>query len=311
MSIQPAVERKRGNSLGFWFFRLAARLTGLRGAYGLLYFVSLYYLLVDRPLVNETLHYIRRRFPEHGRLRQLFDLYLLFVSQGKCLVDRFAIQAGYEGIQLDITGYETLREVIASSHRGVILLTAHVGSWQVAMSSLKKFDRHVHVMMRPEDNEAVKSAMNLDSGSERVNVILTSGALGGVVEAMKAIDAGDIVTIMGDRPYNFPAVEASFLGGNVRFPYGAFTLAAAAGCPVVVLLSAKVDTKRYVVDVSNIISPPSGGRGRRNAEIESAVQRYAAILQEYAEKYPFQWFVFRNIWTNEIPSSVHHAEIKE
>lgn len=311
MSPQQGVERKRGNRLGFWCFRIAAKLTGLRGAYGLLYFVSMYYLLVDRYLVKETLPYIRRRFPEHGRIRQILDLYLLFVSQGKCLVDRFAIQAGYEGIHLEIIGYEILRQVIASSTRGVILLTAHVGSWQVAMSSLKKFDRHVHVMMRPEDNEAVKSAMSLDSGSERVNVILTSGALGGVVEAMKAIDAGDIVTIMGDRPYNFPFMEADFLGGRVRFPYGAFTLAAAAGCPVVVLLSAKVETKRYIVDVSNIISTPSGGRGKKNAEIEAAVQRYAVILQEYAGQYPFQWFVFRNIWHDEAVPARHHVEIKE
>jgi hypothetical protein len=41
------VERKRGNRVGFWFFRAAARAFGLRGAYGLLYFVSLYYLLFD------------------------------------------------------------------------------------------------------------------------------------------------------------------------------------------------------------------------------------------------------------------------
>lgn len=311
MSRPPGVERKRGNRLGFWFFRVAARLTGMRGAYGLLYFVSMYYLLVDRSLVSETLPYIQKRFPEHSKLRQILDLYLLFVSQGKCLVDRFAIQSGYDGIQTEIIGYEILRGLIASSARGVILLTAHVGSWQVAMSSLKKFDRHVHVMMRPEDNEAVKSAMSLDSGSERVNVILTSGALGGVVEAMKAIDAGDIVTIMGDRPYNFPSIETDFLGGKVRFPYGAFTLAAAAGCPLVVLLSAKVDTKRYIVDVSNIIPPPPGGRGKKSAGIEAAVQRYAYILQGYVEKYPLQWFVFRNIWHDGTLPATHPPEIKE
>ena len=34
--------RGRGNALGFWFFRTALRFTGLRGAYGLLYFVAPY-----------------------------------------------------------------------------------------------------------------------------------------------------------------------------------------------------------------------------------------------------------------------------
>ena len=43
--------RGRGNALGFWFFRTALRLTGLRGAYGLLYFVAPYYALFDRAAI--------------------------------------------------------------------------------------------------------------------------------------------------------------------------------------------------------------------------------------------------------------------
>ncbi len=296
MSSQKTVERKRGNSLGFWFFAAATRLTGLSGAYGLLYFVCLYYLLIDKALVSESLPYIRRRFPDCSRSGQLWKLYLLFVSQGKTLVDCYAISAGYKGIEIDIKGYEKVRELIASSDRGAILLTAHIGSWQVAMSALKRFDRHVHVMMRPEDNEAVKAALNLDSEQERVRVILTSGALGGVIEAMRAIAAGELVTIMGDRPYDFPATEASFLGGAVSFPYGAFTLAAAAKCPIIVLLSAKTGTNRYVVDVSHVIEPPSGERLRDSGETGKAVQKYADILEQYVDDYPLQWFVFRDIW---------------
>jgi predicted LPLAT superfamily acyltransferase len=292
----PKLERKRGNRPGIWFFRVAARLTGLRGAYGLLYFVCLYYLIVDSALVAESLPYIRRRFPEKGQLGQLFSLYLLFVSQGKTLIDRNAIAAGYDGIKIEITGYEKTRELISSGKRGLILLTAHIGSWQVAMSALEKFDRPVHVMMRAEDNEAVKGALDLDSDRERVRVILTSGDLGGVIEAMKAIDSGDLVTIMGDRPYNFPSMKAKFLGGEVSFPYGAFTLAAAAQCPVVVFLSAKTGPGSYVVDVSNVIQPPSGARGKKNEEITAGVQKFADILEKYVVDYPYQWFVFRDIW---------------
>jgi predicted LPLAT superfamily acyltransferase len=151
-------------------------------------------------------------------------------------------------------------------------------------------------MMRPEDNEAVKAALNLDSESERVRVILTSEALGGVIEAMKAIAAGDLVTIMGDRPYDFPSLPATFLGGTVSFPYGAFTLAAAAKCPIMVLLSAKTGSNSYVVDVSHIIPAPDGERVRRSAATGDAVQQYADILEKYVNDYPLQWFVFRDIW---------------
>ena len=99
MSPKKDVERKRGNRLGFWFFRTAVRIFGLRGTYGLLYFVSLYYLVFDRAAVAASMAYVRRRFPDHGALRQMFDVYLLFVSQGKSLIDRLLCGSRRQGHQ--------------------------------------------------------------------------------------------------------------------------------------------------------------------------------------------------------------------
>ncbi len=290
------VERKRGNRLGIWFFHAAVRTCGLRGAYGLLYFVCLYYLLVDRALVEASLAYIRRRFPARGPALRIFDVYRLFVSQGKCLIDRHAMAAGYDDIAVEIRGFEKLEHLLADREKGFILLTAHVGNWQVAMTALRKLGKTVHLMMRPEDNLAVKKALNIDNEREGVRIIFTDDALGSVIEAMKALNRGHLVSIMGDRAYGFSATEAAFLGGDVRFPFGAFSIAAAARCPVVVLLSAKVGTKKYLVDVSHIIPAPAGGRGKRDTEMRAATREFARILEEYVTNYPFQWFVFRDIW---------------
>jgi predicted LPLAT superfamily acyltransferase len=101
---------------------------------------------------------------------------------------------------------------------------------------------------------------------------------------------------MGDRTYGYASAEASLFGGNVRFPYGAFSLAAAARCPVAVLLSAKIGVKKYITDVSHVIDPPAGKRGEREAEIAACVRQFAGVLEEYAHRHPYQWFVFRDMW---------------
>ncbi len=300
MSQKKDVERKRGNRLGFWFFRTAIRTFGLRPAYGLLYFVGLHYLIFDRTAVDACLAYLRRRFPDHSTLRRMLDVYLLFVSQGKSLIDRYYVAAGRGDIDSKLRGYEKVRKLLAEGNKGFILLTAHVGNWQVAMTSLRKFGRMVYLMMRREDNAAVKEALNIDSEDEMVKILYTDDSLGGVVEAMKAIHRGGIVSIMGDRAYEYSATEATFLGSGVRFPSGAFSLAAAAQCPVVVLLSAKVGLNRYITDVSHVIRPPSGARGEKEAEMKAAIQEFAGILEEYVEEYPYQWFVFRDVWKSNI-----------
>lgn len=295
MSPMKDVERKRGNKLGFWFFQAAAKTFGLRGAYGLLYFVCLYYVVFDRPAVAASLAYVRRRFSEHSVIRQLFDVYLLFVSQGKTLVDRYYVAAGGTDIRMEMVGYEKIKEHL-SNGKGMIFLTAHVGSWQVSMTALGNLQRTVNVMMRPEDNAAVKEALSIDTNRDMIRILNTDGSLGGVIEAMTAISRGEIVSIMGDRTYGYSSVEASLLGGQVRFPYGAFTLAAAARCPVVVLLSARAGMKYYVTDVSHVIEPPARTRGGKEGAVNASVQEFARVLEDFAMRHPYQWFVFRDMW---------------
>jgi predicted LPLAT superfamily acyltransferase len=290
------IERKRGNRLGFWFFHALMKTFGLRAAYSLLYFVALHYLIFDQAIVKASVAYVKHRFPEHSCLRRLLDVYSLFVSQGKNLVDRYALAAGFDGIALEFVGRDKIQDLLAEQGKGFILLTAHVGNWQAAMTVLRRFGRTVSLMMRPEDNIAVKQALNIDAEGDKVNVIFTDDSLGGVVEAMRTIKQGGLVSIMGDRTYGYSATEASFLGDSVRFPYGAFSIAAAMQCPVVVLLSAKVGARKYVVDVSHIISPPAGARGKKDEEMKAAVQEFARVLEGYVERYPYQWFVFRDIW---------------
>ena len=296
MSQKKDVERKRGNRIGFWIFRTAVRVFGLRGAYGLLYFAALYYLIVDRAVVAASMAYVRRRFTGHGVLRRLLDVYLLFVSQGKSLIDRYYVAAGGSDIDLEFIDAEKITGYLAEGRKGMIFLTAHVGDWQVTMTALRNLGRIVHIMMHPEDNAAVKEALSVDSDTESIRIISTNGALGGVVEALTAISRGEIVSIMGDRTYGYASVEASLLGGHVRLPYGVFSLAAAARCPVAVLLSAKVGVKKHITGVAQVINPPAGTRGNNEAELKDCVQQFARVLEEYTVRFPYQWFVFRDIW---------------
>ena len=292
---EETVAVKRGNRLGIGVFRLSARAFGLRGAYGLLYIVCLYYLAFDRQARSSSLAYLRRRFPEHGRLRLLRDAYRLLIEQGKSLVDRYAILAGAETLDVRLEASETRDRVLADKTKGFILLTAHIGNWQAAMFALRRFGRTVHVMMRPEDNAAVRDSLKLEGAEERVRFLFTDDSLGGVIEAMKAIERGEIVSIMGDRAYEYAAADVSFLGGTVRFPVGAFTIAAAAKCPLVVLLSARTGVNRYSVDVSRQIEPPAGRRKEKDAAIRAAVQEFARVLEEYVAEHPYQWFAFRDL----------------
>ena len=290
--------KKRGTRLGFLIFRIAARVFGLKGAYGLLYFVCLYYVLFDRAAVRSTMPYVKRRFPGRGFIGRHLEAYRLFISQGRNLIDRFYMISGAGKFDIDILGYDRIKSILqAPTSNGLVLLTAHVGNWQTSMAGLGKFGRKVHLMMRPEQNVAVREALSVDGGGERIGIISPDGYLGGVIEALKAIRDGDFVSIMGDRAYGADTAQADFLGAKVRVPYGAFSIATSAGCPVVVLLTAKAGPKRYVVDVTTIIEPVYTDRRNKMRDMERWVGEFASALERYVEKYPYQWFVFHDLWS--------------
>ena len=290
--------KKRGNKLGFQIFMLSAKLFGLKGAYGLLYIVCTYYLLFDRAAVKGALAYIKRRFKGEGVLRQYWRVYLLFISQGKALIDRHAVASGYDGFVMQLKGFDAVKEIVNQSKKGCVFLTSHVGNWQVALSCLKELDKDIYLLMRPEDNAAVKKNLKIDSEEERVKIISPEQEFGGAIEVTEKINNGDIVSIMGDRKYGFPSLAVDYLGDKAEFPFGAFSIAASLGCPIIVLLTAKLTNREYLVDFKNIICPKYEGRTDKKQQLVKYVQEYAEVLNNYAKSYPYQCFLFADVWKN-------------
>jgi predicted LPLAT superfamily acyltransferase len=300
--------QRRGNALGFAFFKASLRLFGLRGAYGLLYFVCAYYLVCDRRAVCAALAYVRRRFPHHSPVRHRWDVYRLFIEQGKNLIDRSYLLAGGQGLASHLEGLQQADEILKSG-QGFILLTAHLGNWQVVMSALRRFGRKVHLLMRPEDNPAVAEALRISTDGEGVSIISPEEDLGGVLAIMKAIQHGDIVSIMGDRSYNFSSVDVTFLGDPARFSCGAFHIAALAQCPVVVLLAAKTSVHDYVVSVRGVFHPAYQPAVNKKLQLRGWVQEFARLMEGYVEAYPYQCFLFHDIWRDAEPCTVPPAAV--
>lgn len=290
--------KNRGNRLGFWFFETFLKLFGLRGAYALLYGVALHYLFFDREAVLGALSYVKRRFPGRSFSENKMHIYRLFVSQGKQLIDRYAILSGRNPFDIKLKGYEQLAALLSGKSSGFILLTAHVGNWQIALTTLKNMNKPVYLMMRPEDNPAVKESLKIDGQDNFIKIISPEGYLGGVVEAMNVLKNGGILSIMGDRKYGFEGMKVSFLKDEASFPFGAFSIAAANNVPVVVLLSAKLSGNKYIVDASNILYPRYNNPKDKKEQLKKYLQEFAGILEKYTLEYPYQCFLFHNVWIN-------------
>jgi predicted LPLAT superfamily acyltransferase len=69
-----------------------------------------------------------------------------------------------------------------------------------------------------------------------------------------------------------------------------------AGCPAVVLLSAKTQTHRYAVDLVSVTYPRYEPGLPKREQLSGWVQAFARVLEDYLLRYPYQCFLFYDIW---------------
>lgn len=288
--------RKRGNRLGFWFFETLARLSGLKGAYGLLYGVCLHYLLFDREATGNARAYVRRRFPEASAVRQYLHVYRLFLSQGKQLIDRYVEISGHHIFNFDFKGAEAFDAILNDPGQGFILLTSHQGNWQIAMNALGNIPKKINLLMRPEETPAVQESLRLQNVTDQINIVSPDSYMGGVVTLMNALKDGEVVSIMGDRSYGADTVAIDFLGETAAFPYSAFHMAAVAKVPIIILLCHKTSDYDYLVDLSQIMRPTYRSRKNKMAQIQPWVQKYASLLETQLAEFPYECFLFYDVW---------------
>jgi predicted LPLAT superfamily acyltransferase len=102
--------------------------------------------------------------------------------------------------------------------------------------------------------------------------------------------AADRNAVRGGR-----TVKAPFLGAPADFPQGPWILAALMGAPVFLIFCIKeqgVYHIYYEPFAEQLALPRSG----REAAVAELAARYAARLEHYCRKDPYQWFNFFSYW---------------
>jgi predicted LPLAT superfamily acyltransferase len=282
---------------GHNFFYAMLLLFGQTGAYLLLRPVIACYLVGSRRIRRNAGYYLHRRFPGHGAGALWLDTYRLLLSFGQVLVDRgwLGLRRGAR-LEGELVGAGELRALIGKG-QGVVLLTAHVGNWQTALAHIRGLEAPINSLMHYEEEAVAKHYFDLRGGALPFKIIKSDGFMGGMIESTAALQRGEVVTIMGDRYAGGPYSEVTFLGDKVRFPAAAYSLAAATGAPVAVLLAAKTGHRQYLIRLWDVFYPAAGERSRRQADLAGWCARYAKSLEAYVRAHPYQWYNFFDFWS--------------
>jgi predicted LPLAT superfamily acyltransferase len=294
--------RPYGNALGFWFFHLLIRLGGVRAAYGLLWLVLPYYGLFRPSAAASIQPYLKRRFPGRG----YWGLKLLAIQHlagfSKVMIDQAATGIlGPKALKVDFPQEQELYS-LSAKRQGLLLLTTHLGSWMSAQASLDHMAGPVYLMMDREQM-AGRHFFELAGIADRFRFISPRGPMGGLLEALSTLKAGECISIMGDRTLG-PGRQRqhAFMGGVASFPASPYYLASAAGAEVVMLLARRSGPMQVEVQMTVLTHDLDLASMGREQGQEILLGRYLSQLEGFLKLYPHTWYNFSDFWQAETPA---------
>ncbi|MHB8666438.1 MAG: LpxL/LpxP family acyltransferase [Burkholderiales bacterium] len=267
---------------------------GRRAGRVVLHPIAAYFLLFAPASRRASSEYLRRALGRPARWR---DLYRHFFTFAATIHDRvYLVNQRFELFDFEVHGEEMLLGLLAGG-KGLFLMGAHLGSFEVVRAmGRKNADLRVAMVMHQENARKI-NAMLAAINPQAVQDIIGLGQLDSMLRLRERLDQGCAVGMLADRTpgddTNFPV---QILGAGASLPGGPFRTAALLRRPVVFMTGLYLGGKRYAIHFDPLADFSTVARDRRDAAVQQAVARYAALLEHYCRKAPYNWFNFFDFW---------------
>lgn len=267
---------------------------GRRAARGVLHLIAAYFLLFAPASRRASSNYLRRALGRPARWR---DLYRHFFTFAATIHDRvYLVNRRFDLFDFEVHGEDMLRKLLAGGN-GLFLMGAHLGSFEV-IRALGRKDTDLRVaMLMHEDNAQKINAMLAAINPQAVQDIIGLGHVDSMLKVRERLDDGGVVGMLADRtPGNDTLYPVRILGADANLPGGPFRMAALLRRPVVFMTGLYLGGNRYAIHFDTLADFSGVTRGQRDAALQTAITRYAALLDQYCRAAPYNWFNFFDFW---------------
>ena len=190
---------------------------------------------------------------------------------------------------LDPAMIRTIEECLASG-RGLILVGAHMCSFDILLLGLKELFPSVQVLTNanPEGSSQVMNRIRAEQG-----LYITPISMSALREAVARLCEGGMVVIAADIPHE-SGEALSFFGREARLPVGHTRLALATGASILVGASHRVGEGIYRAEVT--LTPQPTSTGDRQQDMVRWAQDALSAVEGFIRRWPEEWLMPEPVW---------------
>jgi predicted LPLAT superfamily acyltransferase len=289
--------KSKGPVLGYRIFLFIIRVTHIRIAYFILYFVAFFYFAFASS--RKHVYYYFKNILGYRGLKLHVSAYRNYYIFGQTLMDKFAVLSGIKKpLNVTYDGRHHLEE-LAKSGKGAIFVSAHVGNWELAGNMLSHLNTKFNVLMFTNEKESIKNLEEKKLSEKKLNVIpVDNKDMTHIIALHQAFKNGEILVTHADRYVAGAQVkEMDFFGKKADFPVGPFYLAAKFGVPICFIGAVKTGVHSCYVFANE---PIRVEKVRGEAEVQKKVQELMELnvkaMESLVKRFPLQWFNYYQFW---------------
>jgi len=188
----------------------------------------------------------------------------------------------------------SILENACARKRGVLLLTPHLGNWELGGALLARRGIKIVVLTQAEPGDGLTELRQASRARWGIETFVIGSNGFDFVEIIKRLQAGENVALLIDRPPEAKAVEVNLFGQPFRASVAAAELARAAGCALIGVVVAH-EAGGYAARILPEFTYDRAALGNRENR-QQLTQQILSAFEPEIHRYPEQWFHFVPVW---------------
>jgi KDO2-lipid IV(A) lauroyltransferase len=196
-----------------------------------------------------------------------------------------------------VDGWELVEQVMARG-RGAVLVTGHIGNWELAGAYVAARGVPLDAIARGMANPLFDAFLNHTREEMGMTIVHDSEA---VRRTPRSLRAGRAVAFVADQGVlGLASTFVPFFGRPAKTPRGAAVFALRFDVPVLFVVALRKPNGRFRIVVERIEAEDTGNRDR---DVDRIVARFTEHLEKWVRVVPEQYFWQHRRWKRQPPDT--------
>ena len=175
--------------------------------------------------------------------------------------------------------------------RGAIVLTGHIGNWEIGGAATAASGIPIDVVVRRMGNPMFDEYLTTTRSMLGMTVVRDRDA---VRHTARALRDGHVMAFLIDQSgLHIASSFVPFFGRPAKTPRGPAVLALRLGVPIFFGVSIRQPDGRYHMDIVEIVTERTGDTDR---DVDAILNAYSRLLEQYVRATPEQYFWQHRRW---------------